>query len=83
MGIDLHNSVNLTGKESNEEQLFLQVPIPVFYSHSHSHFPGILVTCSNGCIVSTAIDHDHLSSRFGQCLSDIKVAVSKIWSSRA
>ena len=49
MAIGLHNSVNLTGKESNKEQLFLQVPIPVFYSHSH--FPGILVTCSNGCIV--------------------------------
>ena len=34
-----HNSVNFTGKESNEEQLFLQVPVPVFCSHSRLSFP--------------------------------------------
>ena len=33
--LGLHNSVNFTGKESDEEQLFLQVPVPVFRSHSY------------------------------------------------
>ena len=35
--LGLYNSVNFTGKESNEEQLSLQVPIPLF--HFRSCFP--------------------------------------------
>ena len=40
---------------------------------------------SDGCIVNTAIDHPviNTSGRFGQSLSDIKVAVSDTWFSRA
>ena len=37
--LGLHNSLNFTGKESDEEQLFLQVPVPVFRSPSRSRFP--------------------------------------------
>ena len=37
--LGLHNSVSFTGKESNEEQLFLQVLIPVFRFHPCSRFP--------------------------------------------
>ena len=34
--LGLYSSVNLTGKESDEYQQFMQVPVPVFRSRSRS-----------------------------------------------
>ena len=43
MAIVLYISVNLTGEESDEQQQFLQVPIPVF----RSRFPWIPIAHPN------------------------------------